>query len=413
MFLRLATKSLINRRGSVLLTLLAMAVGIFVLLGVEHTRNQARESFANTVSGIDLIVGARTGSLNLLLYSVFRVGAATNEIEWESFNAIASSPNVAWAIPIALGESHKGYRVMGTTQAYFDHFSYGSQRKLVIAEGQPFTDVYDVVLGSEVARKLGYSLGDELIVAHGIAEVSYALHDDSPFTVVGILAPTGTPVDQTLHVSLKGIEAIHIGWEQGVKLQGSTELRESSDLSVLEPDHITAAMLGLKSRAATFKMQRLINEFADEPLLAILPGVALTELWQMMGVLENVLRLISLLVLGSAVLGLAAMLLASIRERDQEIQLLRVIGAPPLFLFLLIELEALLITAFGVALGALVLFLCVVLVDDWLMVSFGLHVSPLIFSGDSVYLIAAVLLATLVAAATPSFNAYRRARLVD
>ena len=411
MFLKLATKSLISRRGSVLLTLMAMTVGIFVLLGVEHTRSQARESFANTVSGVDLIVGARTGSLNLLLYSVFRVGAATNEIEWESFDAIASDPNVDWAIPIALGESHKGYRVMGTTQDYFDHFSYGSQRKLDIVDGRPFDDVYDVVLGSEVARKLGYSLGDELVVAHGVADASFSVHDDAPFTVVGILAPTGTPVDRTLHVSLLGIEAIHIGWEHGVKMPGSTEKREAADLSELEPDHITGAMLGLKSRAATLKMQREINEFGGEPLMAILPGVALTELWQMMGLLENALRLISLLVLGSAVLGLSAMLLASMREREQEIQLLRVIGAPPLFLFLLIELEALLITLAGILLGALCLFACLLLIDDWLVTRFGLHVSPIILSGDSIYLLLAVLVATLVAAATPSFRAYKNARM--
>ena len=279
------------------------------------------------------------------------------------------------------------------------------------ADGEAFADVFDVVLGSEVASTLDYALGHELVLAHGVADANFSIHDDAPFTVVGILEPTGTPVDQTLHVSLEAIEAIHIGWQNGVKLPGSSALREAADLAALEPDHVTAAMLGLKSRIATLKVQREINEYRGEPLMAILPGVALTELWQMMGLLENVLRLISLLVLGSAVLGLSAMLLASIRERDQEIQLLRVIGAPPLFLFLLIELEALLITLLGVAAGALSLFVCLLLIDDWLMASFGLHVSPMVLSGDSLYLLLAVFIATFVAAATPSFNAYRYARL--
>ena len=115
MFFRLAYKSLLDRKGSVLLTLLAISVSIFVLLGIEHIRHQAKESFGNTVSGTDLIVGARTGNLNLLLYSVFRIGNATNNIRWETYEEIASNPSVEWTIPISLGDSHRGYRVMGTS----------------------------------------------------------------------------------------------------------------------------------------------------------------------------------------------------------------------------------------------------------------------------------------------------------
>ena len=112
MFIRLATKSLLNRKGSVLLTILAMSVSIFVLLGVEHIRGQSKQSFNNTVSGVDLIVGARTGSLNLLLYSVFRIGSPTNNIAWDTYQSISNNAKVAWAIPISLGDSHQGYRVM-------------------------------------------------------------------------------------------------------------------------------------------------------------------------------------------------------------------------------------------------------------------------------------------------------------
>ena len=154
MFFRLASKSLFNRKGSVALTILAMSVSIFVLLGVEHIRSQTKESFNSTVSGVDLIVGARTGSLNLLLYSVFRIGAPTNNIDWDTYQTIASHSKVAWAIPISLGDSHKGYRVMGTSTDYFKHFSYGKKRQLSFTAGKPFSEVFDVVLGSEVARTL-------------------------------------------------------------------------------------------------------------------------------------------------------------------------------------------------------------------------------------------------------------------
>lgn len=408
MFLKLATRSLLNRRGSVILTVVAMTVGIFVLLGVEQIRHQAKDSFANTVSGVDLIIGARTGSLNLLLYSVFHIGAPTNNISWESYQEITNSPNVAWAIPISLGDSHKGYRVMGTTADFFEHFSYGRKRQLEFASGKPFESVFDVVLGAEVAAKLGYEIGDSLVLAHGLASTSFSKHDDSPFTVSGVLAPTGTPVDQTLLVRLEGIEAIHIGWPQGGTARRSTG--EPDSLTELVPESITAAMVGLESRMATFQVQRAINTYPKEPLMAILPGVALSELWQMMGLLEDTLRLISVLVLAAAVSGLSAMLLASIRERGNEIQLLRVIGAPPAFLFLLIELEALLICTFSIALAAGLLALCTAAVADFIAYRFGLQLS-FVLSQSTFYLLAFVLVLTVIAAAIPSLHAYRNARL--
>lgn len=411
MFVRLAVKSLLNRKGSALLTLMAMTVSIFVLLGVEHIRHQAKESFGNTVSGVDLIVGARTGSLNLLLYSVFRIGSPTNNISWASYEEIASNRDVAWAIPISLGDSHKGYRVMGTTRDYFEYFSYGSKRKLSFAEGEAFSDLFDVVLGAEVAKELGYKLGDKLILAHGVASTSFSQHDDRPFHVVGILAATGTPVDQALHVSLEGIEAIHIDWQQGVKIPGSTITPEQLEREKLKPKAITACMLGLKSRMVTFRVQRGINNFAGEPLMAILPGVALSELWQMMGMLENTLRLISVLIMVSALLGLSAMLLASIREREQEVRLLRIIGAPPVFVFLLIEMEALLISLLSIGLGASILYMCLVLVGDFLASGFGLHISTNIFSEQTMFLLPLVIVSTIIAAAIPSLNAYRSARI--
>ncbi|BFM15449.1 ABC transporter permease [Maricurvus nonylphenolicus] len=414
MFSKLALKSLLNRKGSVLLTLMAMTVSVFVLLGVEHIRHQAKSSFANTVSGMDLIVGSRTGSLNLLLYSVFRIGSPTNNIDWDSYQDIANNPKVKWAIPITLGDSHKGYRVMGTTQEYFEHFSYGQQHPLAFKAGKPFEGMFDVVIGSDVAKKLGYSLGDNLVLAHGIASTSFSLHDDLPFAVTGILKPTGTPVDQTLHVSLAGIEAIHVGWKQGVKIPGQQPSREELEQleKELHPASVTALMVGLTSRMATFHVQRNINNYRKEPLMAILPGVALSELWQMMGILENTLLLISILVFASSLLGLSAMQLSSIREREREIQLLRVVGAPPSFLFLLIELEALLIAACSVLLGAGLLSLCLLIAKDVLVSEFGLHISMSIFSESSLYLVGIIIVASSIAAIIPSLNAYAKAKSV-
>ena len=412
MFFRLAYKSLLNRKSSVLLTIMAMTVSIFVLLGVEHIRHQAKDSFANTVSGVDLIVGSRTGSLNLLLYSVFRIGSPTNNISWSSFQEIANNSKVKWAIPISLGDSHKGYRVMGTSQDYFEYFSYGNKHKLGFKKGGPFYDLFDVMLGSDVAKKLGYSIEDKLVLAHGIAKTSFSLHDDRPFTVVGILKPTGTPIDQTLHISLKAIDTIHIDWKHGVKMSDKhipiTQLEKLKH----KPKSITAFMLGLNSRMATFSVQRDINHYRKEPLTAVLPGVALSELWQMMNILENTLRLISVMILIAALLGLSAMLLASIRERSHEVQLLRVIGASPLFLFFLIELEALMISLVSIILGASLVYVCLTVVSDMLASSFGLHIDANFLSKNSLYLLLLIVASTLIAAAIPYFSIYKNASSV-
>lgn len=409
MFLKLALRSLRNRRGSVILTVMAMTVSVFVLLAVEHIRYQTKESFSNTVSGVDLIVGARTGSLNLLLYSVFRIGTPSNNIAWDSYEEIASNPQVKWAVPIALGDSHKGYRVMGTTQDYFEFFSYGSRHKLQFSDGRAFNQVFDVVLGSDVAKELGYSLGKKLILSHGVASTSFSLHDDRPFNVVGILAATGTPVDRTLHVSLAGIEAIHIDWKQGVKMPGKHFSIEQLESLQLKPKSITAFMLGLNSRITTFRVQNAINNYTKEPLLAILPGVALSELWQMMGVLENTLRLVSALILVSALLGLSAMLMASIKERSREVQLLRVIGASPVFLFLIIELEALLISVFSMLLGMLMLYAGLLTVGDFLAAEYGLYIESNFLSARVLFLLSLIVISTAIIAAIPSLRIYRDA----
>ena len=408
MFLKVAVSSLLSRKGSAVMTLMAISVAIFVLLGIEQIRQQARESFASTVSGVDLIVGAKTGSLNLLLYSVFRIGSPTDNISWQAYREIADADDVAWTIPISLGDSHKGYRVVGTTEAFFKYFSFGKERRLAFYKGEAFEGTFDAVLGSEVATALGYSMGTEVILAHGLASASFTKHDNQPFVVVGVLAPTGTPVDHTIHVRLEGIEAIHAGGSK-VPIGAFTQAnRPNTNFS--EPESITAFMLGLKSRMSTFNVQRQINEFAGEPLMAILPGVALSELWQTMSIFENVLRLISALVLLAAVLGMGAVLLASIRERRQEIHLLRMMGASPFYLFCLVEMEALILCLLGMLLGGVCLFTALFVIGNAVFSRFGIYLDATLLTPEAALMLVAVLLATLVAAAVPSLKMYTSAR---
>jgi putative ABC transport system permease protein len=349
--LSLAFKSLLNRKFTVSLVLLSISLSVSLLLGVERLRVESRNSFANTISNTDLIVGARSGAINLLLYSVFRIGDATNNISWKSYQKFAKHPLVKWSVPLSLGDSHKGYRVLGTNADYFKYYQYGKKRNLAFLTGRSFTEVNEAVLGAEVARKLGYKTGDKIIIAHGAGKTSFSLHEDNPFVVVGILQPTGTPVDRTVHVSLQGIEAIHKNWAGASSVPGLKQLRDRLLQNDLTPKQITAFMLGLKSRIATFSLQREINDYRKEPLLAILPGVALQQLWDLMSIAENALLLVTSLVVAVGLIGMLTVMLAGLNERRREMAILRSVGARPAHIMLLITGESVLLSLLGILLG--------------------------------------------------------------
>lgn len=407
MFAKVAWYSLQNRRYTAILTIISVAISTFVLLGVEHIRHEAKESFSKTVSGVDLIVGARTSQLNLLLYSVFHIGNPTNNISWQSYRELADDPKVAWTIPISLGDSHQGYRVMGTTDDFFMRFRFGKNTALSFSEGEAFSQLFDVVLGAEVAKKLNYRVGDPILLAHGLGRISFSRHDDKPFRVKGILRPTGTPADQTLYISLQGMEAIHLDWRDGVKIPGKKVSDSDIEALDLTPKSITAFMIGLQSKMAIFSVQRHINQYPKEPLLAILPGITLTELWQMMNSMENTLRLISILVLFSSLLGLSTMLLSSIRERQREIAVMRAIGASPLFVFLIIQIEALMITLVGIIVAIVVLAIGILLIQSTLAENYGIFINYLSINNHTLGIVGIIILSTFILGLIPSLSAYR------
>ncbi|MDJ0956891.1 MAG: ABC transporter permease [Arenicellales bacterium] len=405
--LALAWKSLFNRRFTAFLTIGSIALSVMLLIGVERLRTEAKSGFANTISGTDLIVGARSGSIQLLLYSVFRIGNATNNISWESYQDIAGNKAVQWSVPISLGDSHRGFRVMGTDHAYFDHYKYARNRNLRFAQGKPFEDLYDAVIGSEVGRKLGYKLGDPIVIAHGAGKVSFHEHADKPFKVVGILAPTGTPVDQTVHVSLAGIEAIHIDWQSGAPVPGLTISAEQARKMDLSPKVITAFLLGLKSKIATFKMQRDINEYKEEPLLAILPGVALTELWGVMNMAEQVLLVVSIFVVLVGLSGMLVALLTSLNERRREMAVLRSVGAQQKHIFTLMVSEACVLTAVGIGAGLALLYVIMAVAQPIIQDRLGVYVGLGLPSGYELSLLGLVLLAGTFVGCIPAYRAYR------
>jgi putative ABC transport system permease protein len=404
---RLAFLSLRNRWLTALLTVIAIAVSVALLLGVEKVRSGARASFADTISGTDLIIGARTGGVQLLLYSVFRIGNATNNISWQSYQDIAQRNEVAWSVPLTLGDSYHGFRVLGTNEDYFKHYEYRGGRRLTFASGGQFDDLFDAVLGADVASRLGHKVGDRIIVSHGTGVIPQGEHADKPFRISGILAKTGTPVDRTVHVSLEAYEAIHIDWKNGVKTPGLSPPPEAVRKLKLAPKAITAAMIGVKSKLSTFGLQRFVNEYREEPLLAIFPGVALQELWGVVGTAEQALILVSAMVVAAALLGLATMILSTLNERRREMAILRSVGASPRTVIGLLMIEAGVLTLLGVLLGVGLLYLGLYVARPNIDARYGLYLPITTLSAGELVMLALIVGAGFAVALLPALRAYK------
>ena len=519
----LAWKSLLNRRLTAGLTVASVAVSVMLLVAVDRIRTETRASFVNTISGVDLVVGARGGPLNLLLYAVFRVGDATSNISWESYQQIAARPEVAWSVPLSLGDAHRGYRVLGTTDDYFVHYRYGRDRELTFEIGKPFANAREAVLGAEVAAALGYAMGDGIVVSHGIGDVSFVHHDDAPFTVSGILAYTGTPVDRTVHVSLAGIEAMHSepgahehdghpddedhdehvddehhdgehaehgdsdhdehhdaddhderhddhaehddgehaehhdgehddehhdadehdehhddhaehdDSEHAEHHDGEHEHDERHDTddhdehhddhaehddgehaehhddehAESQPDAITAFLVGLHSRPLALRLQRFVNEYDGEPLMAILPGATLQQLWDLVGVAETALISVAVLVVAAGLIGMTTTLLAGLAERRREMAVLRAVGAGRGWVFALLIVESAMLAATAAVVGAAAAYGAMFAGRAVLEDRFGLALAggaPGLFD---LAVVLGVTLAGVLAAAFPAWRAYR------
>ena len=416
----LSLKSLRNRRFTIGLTVMAIALSVALLLGVERIRHEAQLSFTNTISGTDLVVGGRTSPVQLLLSSVFGLGDPSNNIEWESYQTIAAHSAVEWSIPLSLGDSYRGFRVVGTTREYFEHLRYGRKQSLRIRDGEWFENPDGCVLGAQVAAAVGYSVGDQIVVAHGAGDVSFVEHDEHPFLITGILAPTGTPVDRSVLVSLQGVDAIHTGMQEELDEENfdplaaalrRTEKDSHGHGSGLgdnhEPVQITAFFVGLKSRSAAIGVQRMVNEYEAEPLSAALPGMALQQLWEIVGVVEKALVAISGFVVAVGLAGLLVAIMTSLNERRREMAILRSVGARPIHIFGLIMGEAALVTTAGIVAGFALLYALTMTVRPILMTRFGLSIALGWPSGYELGLALVVLLAGILIGLLPAYRSYR------
>jgi len=404
----LAVRSLRNRALTSFLTVTSIALSVALLVGVENVRVGMRESFSGTISGTDLIVGARGGTTQLLLYSVFGLGSPTQNVSFQTYEKWANHPAVAWTIPYSLGDSHRGFRVIGTTDAFFEHFRYRQGTSLELASGERLNGVFDVVVGSEVAAGLGYSVGDNIVLAHGIGSTSFIEHDNLPFTIVGILARTSTPVDRAVYTSLEGIEALHVDWRQGAPPMPGMETPVEEVLAMdLTPTQVTSFLLGANSRVETLRLQREVNTDQEEALTAIIPGVTLAEMWRTVGYAEQGLVVVTVFVLLVGLLGMLVSLYTSLEARRREMAIFRAVGAGPGRILSLLVFESGLLATLGAILGVGLVYLLIVLAQAPVESRFGLFIPLRPLGGVEMVYLAGVVVAGFLIGLIPAWKAYR------
>ncbi len=380
MLLKLSLSSLYARLVTVGMTVIAISFSLMLYMSVEKLRTSAYTSFTDTISQTDLIIGARASSVQLMLYSVFRIGNATNNITWESYLDVVNKEEVDWAVPISLGDSHKGFRVMGTNKDFFTRYKYRGGQSINIDKGYLFEDLYDVVLGAGVAEKLGYDIDTPLIVAHGLQ--SFSEHDDQPFRVSGILEKTGTPVDNTVIVSLAAIEAIHVDWSTGAKIPGQETPIEEIRKMDLTPKNITAALIGVKSKLTIFNLQRVV------------------------GVVENLLLGISIVVIFTTLIGMTAIMFSSLSERRREMAIWRAMGASPRTVVGLLMLEAIFISVLSILLSVILLFFSLSILQPWIDYNYGILVNVEMLSLKDMYVFMTFIFASIIVSLLPAIRAY-------
>ncbi len=401
MMFRLTAKSLLNRKFTSSLTVLTLALSISLYLMVGRIKTASQQSFMNTVSKVDLIVGAKGGSLELLLYSVFHMGSATNNINYKAYEKYASHPQVEALIPLSLGDSHQGHRVVGTNENFFKHYHYQGDKSLSFPQGRMFQRPLEVVLGSEVASKLRYQLGQKIILSHGVDDSGLVTHDKFQFEIVGILAPTHTPVDRSVYVPLLGLEAIHADWQEGY------EKHVDVDMNKLQVSTLTAFMVIAKNRIATLFLRQGIVTDSQFSLQAIIPGIELSNMWQALSYLEKTLAGISALVIVIGFLTMIIVLFHSLEERRREMAIYRTLGASPGLILGLLIMESTLLSFLGTVAGVLITNLMCFILRPLIYAQLGLYLDIPALNTEELIFLGTFVGLGFVIGLIPGLKAYR------
>lgn len=317
------------------LNILLLSLGLASITFLMLVGYQLEKAFDRDLAGIDVVVGAKGSPMQLILSGVLHIDVPPGNIPLQAVKALAKNPLVDSLIPISLGDNFAGYRIVGTSLAYIDHY------QATVAHGRRWESPMQVVLGAAVARKLGMTLGQVFIGSHGLGAGGH-MHGDNPYTVVGILAPTGSVLDRLILTDTASVWKVHEDYTAA----------DDEDRKVMEEEReITMALVKYTTPMAALSFPRYVNTSTE--MQAAAPALEITRLLHMLGIGTDVLRAFAGVLLLTAGLSVFIALWSAVRERRADLALLRMLGAPPRKVAALLLCEAMWLGVVASILGLL------------------------------------------------------------
>lgn len=385
--LRLAWAYLAARPLLTALHVLMIAIGMGTLVLVVLFTSQTEERLRRDAKPVDLVVGAKGSPLQLILSAVLQVDVPTGNIDYAEARKVAASPMVARSTPVSLGDSYRGFRIVGTDASYPE--LYGAK----LASGRMFGRGMEAVLGAEVARRSGLAPGSRLIGAHGLAVAAGAAHADHPFQIVGVLAPTGAVIDRLVLTPLESV------WEVHGSPHGESERGEA-------PREITAMLIGYRTPLAAALLPRQIN--STTTMQAAVPAYETARLMNLVGVGVDTLRIFAIVLMATAAVSVFIALMSALQERRYDLALLRTLGARPATLFALLAAEGVTLVVAGVILGLALGHVATEALGRWIARSNPWTLTGLAWAPQEAWAALAVLAAGTATCLLPAIQAYRR-----
>lgn len=396
--LKLSLANLKEKKLNSFLSALLLTLGIGMISLLFLLNKQLDEQFRRNIRGIDMVVGAKGSPLQLILSSIYQIDAPTGNVPLAEVNTLKRNPFVKAVIPLSMGDNYQGYRIVGTTAKYAEHF----QAKVI--SGKLFQESMDVTLGSKVAGILGLKLGDTFASSHGM-DAEGEKHGDKKYKVVGIFEATGSVVDQLILTSLSSVWDIHEHAEAGGEVHGDSVHSELSEMPHEEEKQITSALIQFRNPMGLITLPRQINE--NTSMQAALPSIEINRLFSLLGVGIETLQALALIIISIAGVSVFISLYNSLKERKYEMALMLSMGATRTKLFFMLLMEGLMLAVIGYVAGITISRLGLLLFSKAAEQDFHYSIREFNLLPEEIYLFVAALIIGLLAAALPSLGIYK------
>lgn len=394
--LKLSWKYLISKPLSTGLNILLLALGLAIITVLILVQDQFEKKMTRDSEGIDLVVGAKGSPLQLILSSIYHIDFPTGNIDLEEAIAVSKNRLIRNVIPLGMGDNYQGFRIVGTNHDYLELYNAGFQ------EGKVWEKPFEVVLGKEVADKLGLATGDTFIGSHGIGSSSHE-HDEHPYLITGILSSQGNVVDNLILTSIESVWYTHddvhdhAKFETPVSTTGFPETDESRE--------VTSLLVKYRNPIAAVQLPRLIN--SRTALQAASPSFEISRLFELLGVGVQLIQGLAIVIIVIAGLGIFIALFNSLKERKYDLAVMRTLGASSGQLFIHIVLEGVILTFLGALVGMAIghLFMAVLVMQNEQGALGGLTAA--VFLEEELWIMAYAIVVGIVASLIPAWTAYQ------